>query len=98
MAGFCAHASKSLLQNRIDKTAQLAAWCFQRRKPVGNMMNLKKVKVLRGGAINRQVTAKWRLRQFERIEPRRHRGRVGRVKIGLHHPAAQLAIRDDIGA
>ena len=98
MALVCPDASKSLLQNWNDKTAQLAAWRFQGRKPVGNMMNLKKVEVLRGGAVNRQVTAKWRLRQFERIEPRRHRGRVGRVKIGLIHPAAQLAIRNDIGA
>jgi len=98
MAGFCAHASKSLLQNWIDVAAQLAAWRFQGRKPVGNMMNLKKVEVLRGGAINRQAAAKRRLRQFHRIKAGGHRCRVRRVKIGLNHPAPQLAIRDDIGA
>jgi hypothetical protein len=53
MARFCAHAGKSLLQNWIDITAQLAAGRFQGRKPVGNMVNLKKIEVLRGGAINR---------------------------------------------
>ena len=87
MARFCAHASKSLLQNWIDVAAQLAAWRFQGRKPVGNMMNLQKVEVLRGGAINGQAAAKRRLRQFKRIKAGRQRCRVRRLKIGLIDPA-----------
>lgn len=98
MARICQNSVKSLLQNWIEVTGQLAAWRFQGRKPVGNMMNLKKVEVLRGGAINRQAAAKWRLRQFKRIKPRHQRGRVRRVKIRLIHPAAQLAIRNNVGA
>ena len=87
MARFCAHASKSLLQNWIDVAAQLAAWRFQGRKPVGNMMNLQKVDVLRGGAINGQAAAKRRLRQFKRIKPGRQRCWGRRMEICLHHPA-----------
>ena len=98
MARFCADASKSLLQNWIDVAAQLAAWRFQGRKPVGNMMNLQKVEVLLGGAINRQAAAKWRLRQFHRIKPGRQRSWGRRMEIWLHHPAAQLAIGNDVGA
>ena len=50
-------------------------------------MNLQKVEVLRGGAINGQAAAKRRLRQFKRIKPGRQRCWGRRMEICLHHPA-----------
>jgi len=88
----------SFPHQRVDEVPQLAGRRFQRCQPIGNMVYLQKIEIMSGGPIYRQGAAKGRLGQFKRIKPSRHRCRVRRLEIRLPDPAAQLAIRDDIGA
>ena len=61
MARVCPDSGKSLLQNGIDKAAELAAWRFQGRQPIGDVMYLQKIKILAGRTVDRQAATKRRL-------------------------------------